>query len=403
MLTSKNNKCVKGDGGAIGLTENSTQLRRWMIAGPEVARLVNEFQLSTEASELNQLKVIQLPHHEQTKADQTKFKKEVLSLCETVEEMGNPFTEQTHDLMVLNTRDIVDPSIAETVQQIEDAGKQQYNRFVIDRLDNRTTPLSEPIKRNKFPLFSCRPPRKVSVDKQKIAALKQNCSLFSQLYVSCQVRSGDMDAFFTYENQKAPPSLSQNETLRQGSKSDLLDCLEPLSSIPVAAPSVDAILLDGAAVVNFLQPGGVKTFEEYSQQIFLPYIRTQLGKVNHVEMVWDVYLPNSLKATAQNARGKGTRRRVQPKTQLPKDWASFLRVDENKTEIFAYLAEQSISWEPYWTSLPQASKTCRELIKCGCDVSKGCRARCKCVRSDLQCTALCTCGGECVRDNAGRR
>lgn len=34
----QNNKCVKGDGGAIGLTENSSELLRCMV--PEIARLV---------------------------------------------------------------------------------------------------------------------------------------------------------------------------------------------------------------------------------------------------------------------------------------------------------------------------------------------------------------------------
>ena len=33
----QNNALVKGDGGAVGLTENPSALRRWMVAGPEVA------------------------------------------------------------------------------------------------------------------------------------------------------------------------------------------------------------------------------------------------------------------------------------------------------------------------------------------------------------------------------
>lgn len=39
----QNNAIVKGDGGAIGPTENPTTLRRWMIVGPEISRLVDEF------------------------------------------------------------------------------------------------------------------------------------------------------------------------------------------------------------------------------------------------------------------------------------------------------------------------------------------------------------------------
>ncbi len=42
----QNNACVKGDGGAVGLTENPAALRRWMIAGPEVVRVISEFESS---------------------------------------------------------------------------------------------------------------------------------------------------------------------------------------------------------------------------------------------------------------------------------------------------------------------------------------------------------------------
>ena len=44
----QNNKIVKGNGGAIGLTESSTQLLRWMVSGPEISRIINHFELSQE-------------------------------------------------------------------------------------------------------------------------------------------------------------------------------------------------------------------------------------------------------------------------------------------------------------------------------------------------------------------
>jgi len=39
------NALVKGEGGAIGLTENPGALLRWMVAGPEIPRLVAEFEV----------------------------------------------------------------------------------------------------------------------------------------------------------------------------------------------------------------------------------------------------------------------------------------------------------------------------------------------------------------------
>jgi len=40
----QNNAAIKGDGGAVGLTDNPTALRRWTMAGSEIARLIGEFE-----------------------------------------------------------------------------------------------------------------------------------------------------------------------------------------------------------------------------------------------------------------------------------------------------------------------------------------------------------------------
>ena len=39
----QNNASVKCDGGAVGLTENPTALRCWMVSGPEMACVIGEF------------------------------------------------------------------------------------------------------------------------------------------------------------------------------------------------------------------------------------------------------------------------------------------------------------------------------------------------------------------------
>ena len=42
----QNNAVVKGDGGAVGLTESPSALKRWMLCGPEMARLISKFETS---------------------------------------------------------------------------------------------------------------------------------------------------------------------------------------------------------------------------------------------------------------------------------------------------------------------------------------------------------------------
>eukprot|EP00918_Siedleckia_nematoides_P001651 GHVU01003885.1.p1 GENE.GHVU01003885.1~~GHVU01003885.1.p1 ORF type:complete len:227 (+),score=31.22 GHVU01003885.1:512-1192(+) len=147
----QNNAAVKREGGAIRLTQNPDALRRWMVAGPELVRITTEFEASSEgrsnktASETRQ--------HEQTKSSQMKFAEHITALVEVLEEMGNPFQEQSKDLLRIHTRDIVDPTVSLSIQQAEDMGQQQYQKVVKDRLLTRKTPTSEPLKRNRLKLF----------------------------------------------------------------------------------------------------------------------------------------------------------------------------------------------------------------------------------------------------------
>lgn len=48
----QNNAAVKDDGVTVYLTENPAALRRWMVSGPEIARVIGEFeaQLKRERS-----------------------------------------------------------------------------------------------------------------------------------------------------------------------------------------------------------------------------------------------------------------------------------------------------------------------------------------------------------------
>ena len=65
----QNNAVIKGDGGAIGLTEDKAALRRWMVAGPEISRLVDEF----SALFGNQQSKKSQKHHEGTFSFQRDF------------------------------------------------------------------------------------------------------------------------------------------------------------------------------------------------------------------------------------------------------------------------------------------------------------------------------------------
>ena len=331
----QNNASVKGDGGAVGLTENPTALRCWMVSGPEMARVIGEFEAAT-----GERRKTDTRHHEQTRFAQKAFARDVKALTSVIQEMGNPFCENSTDLLVLDSRDLTDAAVIDTVRKIEELGQDQYDTYVSERLVNQTKHIDEPITRNKLPLF-CRPAvREKSRPQQQIASLKNDCSLFSRLYIASQIREGDLDEFFAHENQGYPPALSQMGKLRSGTKSDLVHCLEDLATTQMNAPTptVQVMIVDGAAAVNMLRPGTAKTFSDYEKQVFSPYIMTQLHHVRRLDVVWDEYFPDSLKAETRTKRGKGVRRRVEPSSNIPGNWEQFLRIDDNKVELFSFLA-----------------------------------------------------------------
>ena len=74
----------------------------------------------------------------------------------------------------------------------------------------------------------------------------------------------------------------------------------------------------------------------------MPYIDQQLEHADRIDIVWDVYTTQgSLKAATRESRGKGVKRRIELSSKMPSNWKSFLRVNDNKTELLLLLAEEA--------------------------------------------------------------
>ena len=304
-----------------------------MVAGPEVCRMIEEFEVNANnESDL---------HHEQAKGRQTSFVKEVQDLLSVVSEMGNPFEENSEDLLTLDTKEIMEPDVAECMRHAYSKGKEQYEQFFKERFVDQSKTIQDPIKKNQLKLFSR---KRVPVKSRgPVETLKEDCALFSRLYIACQSREGNLERFFMYENQPWPPSLALQDQMRSGSKADLLAQLEARLSPCTTPPETTALIMDGAMIVQMLSPGTATTFQEYFTLVFRPYIMHKLQAVERLDIVWDLYIADSLKTATRDKRGKGIRRRVASSSMIPSNWQSFLRNDENKTELFCFLSEHTVS------------------------------------------------------------
>ena len=59
--------------------------------------------------------------------------------------------------------------------------------------------------------------------------------------------------------------------------------------------------------------------------------------------MWDTYRELSIKAQTREKRGTGQRRKIESSLVVPKEWQSFLRNSDNKTELYAFLSNSVLS------------------------------------------------------------
>ncbi len=86
---------------------------------------------------------------------------------EAIKDMGNPFLDQSEELnhfdqsgelLALDTGNVLNDSVVETVRTIEELGKEQFKSFYKSVLVDYTRSIHEPIKKNSLSLFKAQSP-----------------------------------------------------------------------------------------------------------------------------------------------------------------------------------------------------------------------------------------------------
>ena len=113
-MHGKENANVIGEGGAVGLTENPSALRRWMVAGPELSRMIQEFEGSNNQTEENDY----------------------------------------HEKSGIHIWDIMDNTVVKTVRSVTKIGEKLSNLFANERFVERRNPDTQPFKKNNIPTFT---------------------------------------------------------------------------------------------------------------------------------------------------------------------------------------------------------------------------------------------------------
>ena len=182
---------------------------------------------------------------------QSAFLKYVQSITVVTQYMDNQCLEEPIDIWVLYV------------------GQDQYSRCVDEPLSKCVTTVTDPLSKNKLPLFSYTAVKGPSKGSLQLLSMKSDCNVFSRLCLACQARDGDVNKFVCHGNHPCPPSLSLGGKLRLGSNTDALPYVEvERATSEDTSPPVDVQFLDGAAVVQKLNPVTAKTFLNYAVHVF---------------------------------------------------------------------------------------------------------------------------------------
>ena len=203
---------VKGDREAVGL---KAAPRRWMVAGPEISRMIQEF----ECHSINSL----TSHHDPSHNSQVTFKRDVEAIVDAFCDLGKPFLEDSGDL-TLDTKGIMDEEKVMSIRNAYNTGWEQYILFVQEHLHDQKKNISDPIK-EQTTLFQKDP------EQNGPSSCCSERRLFGRrLWCKSNPGRWSVSNNFRHENQPWPPSLSKYvyREIGVGTESDILQCLEAL-------------------------------------------------------------------------------------------------------------------------------------------------------------------------------
>ena len=186
---SRRTRKSKESGGAIGLTEKPNILERWMVSGPELCRVVEEF-------EGVQNELAELPLLQEGRVSQRRFLSHVRDLIDVILVNGNPFEEQLTGLVSLDDKVCESPISAYSVYFIESTGKEQFKTYQESILPSRKIALTTSIERNKLQMYKDTKVKRKSALKLKVDHFKQQAEFFGKIFLTLESRDGDVKEFF---------------------------------------------------------------------------------------------------------------------------------------------------------------------------------------------------------------
>ncbi len=271
------------------------------------------------------------------------------------ESLHNPFLEDSGNLIDLDQSVIMPQEVVDSVRNVKAIGENKYREFVVKRIGSQQEPLTASLSQTSLKLFKSafRANEKKLSEKASVADMKHQQTKVVDILTAYQAGRMIEETVLSHECSMYPPSLKRKGLLHTCVKSEILECISSRETHMDHQPGTSAVVLEGSVLVHLLRPGHSVYFKDYIDQVFGPHIILWFGTHQREDVIFDTYRQGSLKAATHEKRGKGTRRRVKLSTKVPGNWASFLRVNENKQELFALISKRIMET----LQVPEVSRT----------------------------------------------
>ena len=263
-----------------------------------------------------------------------------------MEALGNPWLEDSGELYELDGSAIMPPDVVDNIKHIKDIGKSKYDEFVKLRIDTQEEAFTAVISQSNLKLFKDEMERKKAVmtEKAVIAVLKDQQAKIVDIISAHQSGRLIEETVLCHESSQYPPSLTRKGLMHQTTKSDIIQCIAPLEVCTKDAPATTCAIIDGSVLVQQLRPGSSVHILDYIDTVFGPHILMYFNSQQRVDLVFDTYNKESIKSATRQKRGDGKRRKVNIETKVPGNWQEFLRVDQNKEELFKLISERLLEF-----------------------------------------------------------
>lgn len=330
-LEKQYNKPAKSSSGIIGFSRQKAAVCKWNLIKHEKSQHTALLEKICDLTIEDEYAT----HHEfstnRTREDMNSVEK----ISSYIKARGNPFMEAQNAPRDIATGKQIDEFLVKHLMDAVSIGEKEYADFKEARLQKKTVNLFETIKNTKWEN------RKMNLP-NKIKDVKKETLAFTRVIEIARIRGYDLKSLLQYEIASTSFFLEKDGTLRKSAKSEFARELKSgfLENIPETVPDLGPSSMIVFDFMSFCRKVPIKklklsTFEELFQNLWSTFSRLS-SKSARLDIVFDIYLENSVKQQERDRRGKKNATETiitNEKQALPVDIEGFWCSSSNKMQL----------------------------------------------------------------------